>query len=175
MPDMLNTYVVNRMSEMQSVKKLVLAITLVITPLSARWESFYARGGFSFLGTSAGGSFSFKPSFSVAGGYGDVIPNILSHGLYVGLEAEGIRKSSGYSHEAILRLGLPRAQCMFWAGPKIGYHSTNEVMFWGLRTGFDFDFILPGFFCGIAADWTIPFKEGSGSWIQCDFSVGYRY
>jgi hypothetical protein len=156
-------------------RKLVLAATLVLTPVSAKWESFYARGSFSLVGNSAGGSFSFTPSFSAAVGYGNVISRVLTHGLYIGLEAEGIRKSNGYSHEAIVRFGLPRAQCMFWVGPKLGYHSTSEVMFWGARTGFDFDFILPGFFCGVAADWTIPFKEGYGSWVQCDFSFGYRF
>lgn len=157
-------------------RKIVLALMLVSAPVSAKWESFYARGGVSIMGASSGGSFTFTPSFSVAGGYGNVIPNMLTHGLYIGVEAEGIRKNSfGYSHEAIVRFGFPRAQCMFWVGPKLGYHSTKEIMFWGLRTGFDFDFILPGFFCGIAADWTLPFKEGSGSWIQCDFSFGYRF
>lgn len=160
---------------MQFFRKLVLVSCLALTPLAAKWESFYARGGLSFLGVSANGSFSFTPSFSAAAGYGNVISGMLSHGLYVGLEAEGIRKSMGYSHEAIVRFGFPRAQCMFWVGPKVGYHSTAEIMFWGARTGFDFDFILPGFFCGVAADWTIPFKEGSGSWIQCNFSFGYRF
>lgn len=159
---------------MSFVKKLVFVAMLGLAPVSAKWESYYARGGFSFVGLSSGGSFSFTPSFAIAGGYGNVIPNILSHGLYVGVEVEGLRKSLGYSHEAIARFGFPRAQCMFWAGPKIGYHSTSEIMFWGLRTGFDFDFILPGFFCGIAADWSIPFKENP-SWIQCDFSFGYRF
>lgn len=155
-------------------RALVLALAL-FAPVSANWDGFYGRGGFSLSGASNNGSFTFTPSFSVAGGYGNVIPNILTHGLYIGVEVEGIRKSVGYSHEAIVRFGLPRAQCMFWVGPKLGYHSTAELMFWGLRTGFDFDFILPGFFCGIAADWTIPFKEGKTSWIQCDFSIGYRF
>lgn len=161
---------------MSFIKKSVLLAMLSLAPVSAKWQSFYARGGFSLLGALTNGNFSFTPSFSAAAGYGNVIPNILSHGLYVGLEAEGIRKNHlGYSHEAILRFGFPRAQCMFWLGPKVGYHSTAEIMMWGARTGFDFDFILPGFFCGVAADWTIPFKEGSGSWIQCDFSFGYRF
>jgi hypothetical protein len=149
---------------------------LGILPVSAQWEGFYARGAFSLSGSAPdGGSFSFTPSFSAAAGYGNVIPNMLSHGLYVGLELEGIRKNQfGYSHEAIARFGLPYAQWMFWMAPKFGYHSTTEVMFWGIRTGVDFDFILPGFFWGIAADWTIPFKDKT-SWIQCDFSFGYRF
>ena len=160
---------------MSFVKKIVLVAMLGLVPVSAKWESFYARGAFSLWGASVGGNFSFTPSFSAAAGYGNVIPNMLSHGLYVGLEVEGIRKNQfGYSNEAIFRFGLPRAQCMFWVGPKVGYHSTAEIMMWGARTGFDFDFILPGFFCGIAADWTIPFKDKT-SWIQCDFSFGYRF
>lgn len=161
---------------MSVLKKIVLVAMLGVMPVSAKWESFYARGAFSLVGNSVSGSFSCTPSFAVAGGYGNVIPNMLSHGLYVGMEVEGIRKNgSFYSHEAIVRFGFPRAQCMFWVGPKVGYHSTAEIMMWGVRTGFDFDFILPGFFCGVAADWSVPFKEGAGSWIQCDFSFGYRF
>lgn len=160
---------------MSFFKKSVFVAMLGLAPISAKWEGFYARGALSLVGASSGGNFSFAPSFAIAGGYGNVIPNMLSHGLYVGVEVEGIRKvGSSYSHEAILRFGLPRAQSMFWVGPKIGYHSTAEIMMWGVRTGFDFDFILPGFFCGIAADWSIPFKDG-GSGIQTDFSFGYRF
>ncbi len=160
---------------MSFIKKSVLVVALVLAPVSAKWESFYARGAFSLLGASVDGNFSFTPSFSVAGGYGNVIPNMLSHGLYVGLEVEGIRKSHfGYSHEVIVRFGFPRAQCMFYAGPKIGYHSTKESMMWGLRTGMDFDFILPGFFWGISLDWSIPFKD-TPTWIQTGFSFGYRF
>ncbi|QOL19308.1 hypothetical protein [Candidatus Bodocaedibacter vickermanii] len=159
---------------MSFIKKIVVVAMFGLAPISAKWESFYARGAFSLLGASVDGNFSFTPSFSIAGGYGNVIPNMLSHGLYVGLEIEGIRKSFGYSHEAIFRFGLPRAECMFFVAPKLGYHSTKEIMIWGLRTGMDFDFILPGFFWGISLDWSIPFKE-TPSWIQTDFSFGYRF
>jgi hypothetical protein len=154
---------------MSFVKRIVLVAMLGVVPVSAKWESFYARAGLSLLGWES------TPSFSIAGGYGNVIPNMLSHGLYVGLEVEGVRKNQlGYSHEAIVRFGLPRAQSMFWAAPKLGYHSKEEIMFWGARAGFDFDFILPGFFLGIALDLTIPFNK-SLSWFQTDFSFGYRF
>lgn len=160
---------------MSFIKKSVVLVLLCILPISAKWESFYARGAFSLAGDSVEGKFSFAPSFSVAGGYGNVIPNMLSHGMYVGLEIEAIRKSQdGYSHEAIFRVGLPRAECMFYAAPKLGYHSTKEIMIWGLRTGMDFDFILPGFFWGVSLDWSIPFKD-TPSWIQTNFSFGYRF
>lgn len=160
---------------MSFIKKSVLVAMLGLVPLSAKWESFYARGSFSLWGASEKGSFSFTPLFTVGGGYGNVIPNVLSHGLYVGLDIEAIRKNQfGYSHEAIMRFGFPRAQCMFYVAPKIGYHSTDSFMMWGARTGMDFDFILPGFFWGISLDWSIPFKDTS-SWIQTDFSFGYRF
>lgn len=156
-------------------KKFFLIGVLSTLPVSAKWESFYARGAFSLWGSSSNGSFSFTPLFTVGGGYGNVIPNVLSHGLYVGLDVEAVRKNLlGYSHEAIVRFGVPRAQCMFYVAPKIGYHSTGSFMIWGARTGIDFDFILPGFFWGVSLDWTIPFKD-SASWIQTDFSFGYRF
>jgi hypothetical protein len=160
---------------MSFIKKVLLCIMLWVMPLSAKWESFYARGAFSLRGLSSDEKFSFVPLFAIGGGYGNVIPNILSHGLYVGVDIEGIRKNQfGYSHEAIIRFGFPRAQCMFYVAPKIGYHSTNEFMIWGARVGIDFDFILPGFFWGVSLDWSIPFKDRV-SWLQTDFSFGYRF
>lgn len=156
-------------------KKLVIVCGMLVLPVSAKWESFYARGAFSLYGATENGSFSFTPLFTLGGGYGNVIPNVLSHGLYVGLDVEAIRKNQfGYSHEAIVRFGFPRAQCMFYVAPKIGYHSTDSFLMWGARTGVDFDFILPGFFWGVSLDWSIPFNE-SASWIQTDFSFGYRF
>jgi hypothetical protein len=160
---------------MRLLKSLILICAITILPLSAKWESFYARGSLSLWGASEKGSFSLTPLFALGGGYGNVIPNVLSQGLYVGLDIEAIRKNQlGYSHEAVMRFGFPQAQWMVYVAAKIGYHSTSEFMMWGARTGVDFDFILPGFFWGVSLDWSIPFKDNP-SWIQTDFSFGYRF
>lgn len=156
-------------------KKLFFMGAMCVLPLSAKWDGFYGRGSFSLWGASEKDGFSLKPMFTVGGGYGTVIPSLLSHGLYVGLDVEAIRKNLlGYSHEVIMRFGIPHAQYMFYVAPKLAYHSTDEIMLWGGRTGIDFDFILPGFFWGVSLDWSIPFKD-KPSWIQTDFSFGYRF
>ncbi|MCP5322835.1 MAG: hypothetical protein H6492_02375 [Candidatus Paracaedibacteraceae bacterium] len=160
---------------MKSLIKVLCLLAVCLTTAEAKWEGFYGRGGVSVLGAAKDGNFNFEPLFAVAAGYGAVIPNLFSHGLYVGLDIEGIRKSEfGYSHEAFMRFGFPRAQCMLYVGPKGGYNTTHEYGFWGVKGGMDFDFILPGFFWGIHADWTIPFKE-IPSTIQTGFTFGYRF
>lgn len=164
-----------KVKTMTLLRNFLLLMTASLMPISAKWDGFYARGGFSVLGASSSGSFNFTPLFCVAGGYGLVLPNYFTHGLYVGIDIEGVRRShAGYSHEMLARFGLPKNQYMLYVASKLGYNSTAEHMFWGVRLGVDFDFIFPGFFWGINADWSVPFKDISST-LQTGVTFGYQF